>query len=908
MQNKYFVIDRHGEISVFDYNKIHYRLTQLSNDLNINIDEILFEFIKKHKSSLTDKEHTLSTSKIDEYITDISNDLFYISNDYTILAARLANSNIEKSLPSEFSRNMAICYTYNWAYSNYKYNIPNPDDYKQPEESLISYNAYKFIYKHAEVLDDICQHDKCNLTYNGIKTLYNKYLLRLYTENASTFTLVHHDNNMPIPATITDMTVEIPPPMKFNSSCLSDIGKHSKVIETPADLYMRLAVHLCMDECDCDSDDESSIEECSSLKNVELLYNLMYLDNKLTFATPALLNSCNKRNSNMISCFLLSMPNDSIDGIYTLLSQCAEIAKNGGGIGFSCSNIRATGSYIRGTNSISNGLTPLLNTFNSSSNYVNQGGNKRPGSMSAYLSMWHADLPNILTLMHPHERNPRTTINDLFYGLWINDLFMERMILDQSWTLMSEDTSPRLMEVYGGEFRKLYKQYELEDRGRMTISAKKLWNEIAAIKLSSGLPYICFGDNANSCNSQKHLGTLKSSNLCTEIYEYHSKDEIACCTLSSISLDVFVITNTDSLSGNVINRQYDFKSLMNLVRVSIRYLDKVIDVSSYPLELARKSNNAHRPLSLGVRGLADVFIQMRMPYCSEEAKILTSQIFESIYFAALTESCAIAQEKGAYSTFSNSPASRGILHQDMWLDRVGELKNIAHNITNLSKLNFNIKDVNKSIIDYSKYTIDLTSPLYSNELKLDWTKLRTDIAKYGLRNSLMIGLMPTESTSIIAGGSKSFEPIAGVIYNKQSGNGEFRMTNKHAIQLLTEYGIWNSETINYIISHNGSIQGMPNLDPKVAEILLCMNEISQMKYIKLCARIQPWVDQGLSLNITLPDSDPSKFTTLMIMAWLHGLKTGCYYLKCTLTAHAGKLSTIDNRVMDLKPECFGCAL
>ena len=516
---------------------------------------------------------------------------------------------------------------------------------------------------------------------------------------------------------------------------------NGKVVERPQHLLMRAAVGIHGEDID------SALET----------YN--YMSQKwFIHATPTLFNAATPKPQ-LSSCFLLTMTEDSISGIFETLSRCAKISQAAGGIGLSIHNVRAKGSYIKGTGGTSNGIIPMLRVFNDTARYVDQGGGKRKGAFAVYLEPWHADIFDFLDLKKNHGKEEMRA-RDLFYAMWISDLFMERVEVDGEWSLFCPNEAKHLCDVYGQEFKDLYQKYEQEGLARKVIKARDLWSSIMESQIETGTPYILYKDACNEKSNQKNLGTIRSSNLCTEILEYTSPDEVAVCNLASISLAMFV----DEKEG-----VYNFDKLYEVSRVVTRNLNKVIDVNYYPVKEAENSNMRHRPIGIGVQGLADAFIKMRMPFDSPEAKQLNKDIFETIYFGAVTESNAIAQKEGAYQTFEGSPASQGILQFDMWGVEPSD--------------------------------------------RWDWTGLKEQIKSSGLRNSLLLAPMPTASTSQILGNNECFEPYTANIYNRRTLSGEYVVMNKHLLKDLIKLGLWTPEMKQRLIASNGSIQDIDAIPP-----------------------------------------------------------------------------------------------
>jgi len=609
-----------------------------------------------------------------------------------------------------------------------------------------------------------------------------------------------------------------------------------KVVERPQHLLMRAAVGIHGEDID------SVIET----------YNFMS-EQWFIHATPTLFNASTPKPQ-LSSCFLLTMTDDSISGIFETLTRCAKISQSAGGIGLSIHNIRAQGSYIKGTGGTSNGIIPMLRVFNDTARYVDQGGGKRKGAFAMYLEPWHADIEYFLDLKKNHGKEEMRA-RDLFYAMWISDLFMERVESNAEWSLFCPNESPGLEDCHGEEFVKLYTRYEAEGKARKTVSARDLWGSIMESQIETGTPYILYKDAANAKSNQKNLGTIKSSNLCTEIIEYTSPDEVAVCNLASISLGKFV-NDTDN--------SYDFQKLYEVSRVVTRNLNKVIDVNYYPVIEAENSNMRHRPIGIGVQGLADAFIKMRMPFDSPEAKQLNKDIFETIYFAALTESNAIAEKEGAYQTYEGSPVSQGILQYDMW------------NVTPSDRW--------------------------------DWTDLKSKIKENGVRNSLLLAPMPTASTSQILGNNECFEPYTSNIYSRRTLSGEYVVVNKHLLKDLVRLGLWDHSMKERLMAANGSIQNIDEIPRDIKDLYKTVWEIKQKVLIDMSADRGAFICQSQSLNIFMENPSLAKLTSMHFYAWKQGLKTGMYYLrsksavdpiKFSLSAGYKEKYSSDQEVMDV---------
>ncbi|MCS7017886.1 MAG: ribonucleoside-diphosphate reductase subunit alpha [Cytophagales bacterium] len=644
--------------------------------------------------------------------------------------------------------------------------------------ALISKEVYEVVRNHAALLDSVIIYDRdFNYDYFGFKTLERSYLLRI----------------------------------------------DGKVVERPQHMLMRVAIGIHM------NDIEAAIET----------YNLMS-EKWFTHATPTLFNAGTPKPQ-LSSCFLLTMKEDSVDGIYDTLKQCAKISQSAGGIGLSIHNIRATGSYIKGTNGTSNGIVPMLRVFNDTARYIDQGGGKRKGAFAIYLEPWHADIFDFLQLKKNHGKE-ELRARDLFYALWVPDLFMKRVEADEEWSLFCPNEAPGLADCYGEEFERLYQRYEREGRARKVIRAQDLWFEILEAQTETGVPYMLYKDHCNRKSNQKNLGTIKSSNLCTEIIEYTSKDEVAVCNLASLALPKFVI-----------NGKFDHQKLYEVTKVVTRNLNKIIDINYYPVEEARRSNLRHRPIGIGVQGLADVFIMLRMPFDSEEARGLNKDIFETIYYAAVEASVELAQQYGPYETYQGSPMSQGLFQFDLW----------------------GVKPTSN---------------------RWDWETLRAKVLQHGIRNSLLVAPMPTASTSQILGNNECFEPYTSNIYTRRVLSGEFIVVNKHLMKDLIRLGLWNETMKNMIIQANGSIQQIPGIPQNLKDIYRTVWEISQKSIIEMAADRGPFICQSQSLNIHIQDPNFGKLTSMHFYAWKKGLKTGMYYLRTRPAADAIKF-TVDKTML-----------
>ena len=641
---------------------------------------------------------------------------------------------------------------------------------------LIAEDVYNIIVANKDVLDAAVMHNRdFEFDYFGFKTLEKAYLLKI----------------------------------------------DGKVAERPQHMLMRVAVGIHMDDI------PRVLETYTHLS-----------DRFFTHATPTLFNA-GTPNPQMSSCFLLAMKEDSIDGIYDTLKQCAVISKYAGGIGMSISNIRASQSYIRGTNGSSNGIVPMLRVFNNTARYVDQGGGKRKGSIACYIEPWHADIFPFLDLRKNHG-NESDRARDLFYALWIPDLFMKRVQSNGEWTLMCPNECPGLADCHGDEFEALYEKYEKEGKGRKTIKAQQLWFAILDSQVETGTPYMLFKDHCNNKSNQKNLGTIKCSNLCTEIVEYTSPDEVAVCNLASISLSNFV--TEDSTEYNTFDGTFDFDKLREVSEMVTRNLNRVIDRNFYPVKEARNSNMRHRPIGIGVQGLADTLQKLKMPFDGPEARQLNKDIFETIYFAAVSESCKLAEEEGAYETYEGSPASKGELQYDMW-----------------------------GVTPSNRW---------------DWAGLKEKIAQHGLRNSLLMAPMPTASTAQILGNNEATEPFTSNMYNRRVLAGEFTIVNKHLLRELTSRGLWTQSVRNQIIADGGSIQNVREIPQPIKDVFKTVWEISQRAILDMAADRGAFICQSQSLNVHIAEPTTAKLTSMHFYAWKLGLKTGMYYLRTRPKADA----------------------
>ena len=665
---------------------------------------------------------------------------------------------------------------------------------------LVSDEYYNLVCEYSDKYEDMIDYSRdFNFDYFGFKTLEKGYLMR----------------------------------------------QDGKIIERPQHMWMRVAIQLHGDD----------------FPHVMETYNALSLG-YFIHATPTLFNSCGLKPQ-LSSCFLLTMNDDSIQGIYKTLGDCAQISKWAGGIGLSVHNIRARGSRIKGTNGESTGLVPMLKVFNDTAKYVNQGG-KRNGSFAIYLEPWHADIEDFLRLKL-NQGAEEDRARDLFYGLWIPDLFMKRMEANENWTLMCPNECPGLADVWGDKFEELYTSYEKAGKGRKSVPAQKLWQMILDSQIQTGLPYLCYKDAANSKSNQQHLGTIKSSNLCTEIIEYTSPEETAVCNLGSLALPKFVDMVGEGIPS------FNFEKLREYTKILTRNLDIVIDKNYYPTPETRNSNMKHRPIGIGIQGLADVFAMMRMPWTSDEARRLNREIFENIYYASVEASVQRAIEVGVYSnsvhdmvmasfpSFDKSPTSKGQLQFDLWNDKP-------------------------------------TQTSY-----LGWDSLK-NMVKLGIRNSLLVAPMPTASTSQILGNNECFEPFTSNLYARRVLAGDFMVVNKYLVDDLTKLGLWTADIRTQIIANNGSIQSIGEIPEDIRSLYKTAWEIPQKTLISMARDRAPFICQSQSLNLFLAEPTYAKISSMHVYAWKQGLKTGCYYLRTKAVASAQKF-TVEVKA----PDCLTCS-
>ena len=650
---------------------------------------------------------------------------------------------------------------------------------------LLADNVYKIIKDNEELLDSTIIYNRdFGYDYFGFKTLERSYLLKI----------------------------------------------NGQIVERPQHMLMRVSVGIHLNDLD------AAIET----------YHLMS-KRYFTHATPTLFNSGTPKPQ-MSSCFLLAMKDDSIDGIYDTLKQTAKISQSAGGIGLSIHNIRATGSYIAGTNGTSNGIVPMLRVFNDTARYVDQGGGKRKGSFAIYVEPWHADIFDFLNLKKNHGKEEMRA-RDLFYAMWIPDLFMRRVEEDSTWTLMCPNECPGLYDSHGDEFEKKYLDYEKNNKGRKTIQARELWEKILESQIETGTPYMLYKDAANRKSNQQNLGTIRSSNLCTEILEYTSPDEVAVCNLASIALPMFIKDGA-----------FDHQGLYDVTVRATKNLNKVIDRNYYPIKEAENSNFRHRPIGLGVQGLADTFIKLRMPFTSDEAKTLNQEIFETLYFASMTASKDVAKDEGPYESYKGSPISKGEFQHNLWGIKDSELSG-----------------------------------------RWDWAALRKEVKKHGVRNSLLVAPMPTASTSQILGNNECFEPYTSNIYTRRVLSGEFIVVNKHLLEDLVNLGLWDEDLKQELMRANGSVQQIDNIPDDIKELYKTAWELSMKDIIDMSRQRGYFIDQSQSLNLFMEGATMAKLTSMHFYAWKSGLKTGMYYLRTKSAVDAIKF-TLDKKKEEKVPK------
>lgn len=754
------VIKRDGRRQPVQFDKITARIKKLAYGLDPIVD--VTEVAQKVCAGVY---HGVTTSELDDLAAETAAYMSTKHHDYSLLASRIAISNLHKDTIKSFSDTVEKLRSYTLPSTG----LPAP---------LVSEEVYNFVMKNRKQLDDAIIYDRdFSYDYFGFKTLERSYLLRI----------------------------------------------DQKIVERPQHMLMRVSVGIHLGDME------------AILNTYDALSRKLF-----THASPTLFNAGTCRPQ-LSSCFLLTMTDDSIEGIYDTLKRCAVISKSAGGIGLAVHNIRATRSYIRGTNGTSNGIVPMLRVYNDTARYVDQGGGKRKGAFAVYLEPWHADILDFLDLRKNHGKEEQRA-RDLFYGLWIPDLFMRRVEENGSWSLFCPNEAPGLADVYGTEFEELYMKYEKDGRARSKIDARKVWYAILEAQIETGTPYMLYKDSCNRKSNQKNLGTIRCSNLCTEIVEYTSPDEVAVCNLASIALNKFVRVPEDGTAPT-----YDHDALGAIVRMVTCNLNKIIDINFYPVEEAKKSNMRHRPIGIGVQGLADAFILMRMPFESEEARELNKEIFETIYFHAVAESCRLASDHGPYETYIDSPMSKGLFQFDLW---------------------------------GAKPTSG----------RWNWEELRQKVLQCGVRNSLLVAPMPTASTSQILGNNECFEPYTSNLYTRRVLSGEFCIVNTHLVKDLQKLNLWNPTMKNRIVAANGSVQHISEIPEDIRVLYKTVWEISQKKIIDLAADRGAFIDQSQSMNIHMAAPNVGKLSSMHFYGWKAGLKTGLYYLRTKPSTDAIKFT------------------
>ena len=856
MNREDYVLKRNGEKEIISFDKILRRVKKLSQDKNLGNTELNVKYTMLAQKIIDRLYNEIKTREIDELTAQQCASLSTVEPDYGVLASRIMISNHHKNTDDDYSKVVEMLYNYKDIHDNHS--------------PIVSERFNYIVQENKKELNEMIDYNRDYLIdYFGFKTLERAYLMRI----------------------------------------------NGVIVERPQHMWMRVAIAI----------------HGNNMEKVRKTYDLMS-QKYFTHATPTLFNSGTSRQQ-MSSCYLIAMEEDSINGIYSTLADCASISKWAGGIGLHIHNVRASGSHIRGTNGTSNGIVPMLRVFNNTARYCDQGGGKRKGSFAIYLEPWHADIEDFLEMKKNHGDEERRA-RDLFYALWIPDLFMKRVKGNGQWTLMCPDKCPGLSDVYGDEFEKLYTKYENEGRGSKTMNARDVWFKILDSQIETGTPYMLYKDACNIKSNQKNLGTIKSSNLCCEIVEYSDDKETAVCNLASIALSKFVtetpspftkkvrlyskndckwcdllkvllkrkkvvyeevkvsvedfdnfkkehgvetlpqLYDGDELIGgytdslNVLRNKFDYDKLLEITKVVTENLNNVIDINFYPTEKTKASNLRHRPIGIGVQGLADAFAMMDVPYHSEEAKQINKNIFETIYYGALKASNELAQGHGCYESFTKNggcPASKGILQFDLW-----------------------------GVTPSERY---------------EWDVLKLDIKKHGLRNSLLVAPMPTASTSQILGNNECFEPFTSNIYLRRTLAGEFTMINKFLIKELIELGLWSEDLKNRIIQDSGSVQKIKEIPQQLKMKYKTVWEIPMKHVLEMCADRGAYICQSQSTNLWMKDPSYDKLTAMHFFAWSRGLKTGIYYLRTKAKA-APQQFTIEpdkkNVVQEEEEDCLMC--
>ena len=782
-----YVVKRNGQQQAVHFDKVVRRLQKLC-EMEPALDSTYVDYAEIAQKVIAGIYPGVHTKELDALAAETAAYSSASHPDYDALAARVAVSNLHKQTHGDIVKVFEQLLNY----FNSKSRKPSP---------LVSANAYAFLQRNSVALSAAMHYERdYNYTYFGFKTLERSYLLRC----------------------------------------------DGQIVERPQDMLMRVAIGIHMPS---DAEGASVADNAGALADCLATYDGMSRG-LFTHATPTLFNAGTPKPQ-MSSCFLLQMRDDSIEGIYETLKQCALISQHAGGIGLAVSKIRATDSYIAGTNGHSNGLVPMLKVYNDTARYVDQGGGKRKGSFAVYLEPWHADVFEFLELKKPQGKE-ELRARDLFYALWVPDLFMRRVNANAEWSLFCPNEAPGLDEVYGDEFDALYERYEREGRARRTVPAQSLWRPIIESQIETGLPYMLYKDACNKKSNQKNLGTIKLGNLCVEIIQYTSKDEVAVCNLASLALPRFVDVETQT---------FNHQKMADIVAVLVRNLNKIIDGNFYPLPETRTSNMRHRPIGIGVQGLADVFLLLGMPFESNAARRLNREIFETIYYAAVDESCRLAQRFGAYETFAGSPISCGQFQFDLWnelpeSERVDAAPAAAH--------------------------------------RYDWSALRTRVMQHGVRNSLLVAPMPTASTSQILGNNECFEPYTSNFYTRRVLAGEFPVINEHLVRELLRRGLWNDDVKQDIVRHKGSVAAVAAVPADMKELFKTVWEIRQRALVDMAAERGIYVDQSQSFNVFFESPTFEKLTSMAFYGWQRGLKSGNYYVRSQAAADAIQF-TVDKK-------------
>jgi len=779
------------------------KVLQRLKNLSEGLDLRFISLTEVAESIIQGTYPNITTTEIDTLASETAASKSTQHPDYARLAARICASANHKSTSNKFSEAMLRL--------------------NEGGNGFVNNEIADLVKRRGDEIDEkIVAERDLEMTYFGFKTLERSYLLRMDEET---------------------------------------------IVERPQYMWMRVAlgIHCCKSPDGEDPTPFSKEEEDANLEAAFESYDLMSRG-YFTHASPTLFHA-GTTHPQLCSCFLVQMSDDSINGIYDTLKRCAVISKSAGGIGLCVNKIRATGTFIKGTRGVSNGLVPMLRVFDSTSHYVDQGGGKRPGAFAIYVEPWHADIFDVLNLRKNHGKEEQRARN-LFYGLWVPDLFMKRVEEDGMWSLMCPHQCPGLAECHSEKFEELYEKYESEGRFKRQVRARVLWSAILDAQIETGTPYLLYKDAANSKSNQKNLGTIQCSNLCTEIIQYTSDEEVAVCNLASICLSKFVVSERGRFGSTKVGAAFfDHEQLHKVTKIITRNLDKVIDVNQYPIDGARQSNRNHRPMGIGVSGLADAFLRLGLPFASKEAKELNEAIFETIYHASLEASNEIAQEKGSYNTFDGSPASEGKLQFNLWGmndDETPSRRHMKEQLEDGSNININ---------DLQKYSND------AKEAGYDWDKLRQNIVEGGLRNSLLVAPMPTASTSQILGVNECFEPFASNLYVRRVKAGEFIIVNPHLIQDLTDLGIWNKNVRNELMRDGGSVANIDCVPDHLKELYKTVWEMKMKDIIDMAADRGKFIDQSQSLNLFMAVPTANKLTAMHFYAWKKGLKTGMYYLR-----------------------------